>query len=356
MIQKMYRLLLTLLAIFMKMNKFLVVEVHDNKWSEIVNKSKSHDFYHTQSYHLLEKDNRPILFVMEFGSDFVGIPLIIRKIPNTCYFDCTSVYGYCGPISNLDIDAIPQQCIESFQTALESFFVSNSIVTAFSRLHPLISCGGLFREFGVVKNINQTVAIDLRMTAEEQKKQYRKSNKSELNQLRRKGFEVVEGCSRKDLDVFVSIYHETMTRVDATQNYFFDHKYFYDFLDSKCFLNKLLLAKKDEIIVAGAIFTISNTMMQYHLAGTRKEFIKETPMKLILVEDRLLGNNLGLEFFHLGGGVGGSDDDSLFRFKSGFSDYRCQFKVWNYIADQELYNVLCKDKDANSSFFPLYRS
>jgi hypothetical protein len=158
------------------------------------------------------------------------------------------------------------------------------------------------------------------LRTEEQKKQYRKSNKSELNQLRRKGFEVVEATTIDEIDKFVSIYHETMQRVDANSNYFFDYKYFYSFLKNPCFKSKLLLAKFNGEVSAGAIFTITNKIMQYHLAGTTEKYIKETPMKLILDEARLLANQLNLDYLHLGGGVGGSDEDSLFRFKSGFSD------------------------------------
>ena len=98
--------------------------------------------------------------------------------------------------------------------------------------------------------------------------------------------------------------------------------------------------------------------MQYHLAGTSKEFLKDTPMKLLLDEARLIGNEIGLDYLHLGGGVGGSDEDSLFRFKSGFSSYRCQFKTWQYIVEPDAYNILVsqRTKNKDSSFFPLYRS
>ena len=202
------------------------------------------------------------------------------------------------------------------------------------------------------------VAIDLKITPEEQKKQYRKSNKSELNQLRRKGYEVVEAETDAEIDAFITIYHETMTRVEASKSYFFDREYFYNFLKNKCFKNRLLLAKYDGKICAGAIFTITNKIMQYHLAGTTEEFIKDTPMKLILDEARLLGNSLNLEYLHLGGGVGGSDEDSLFRFKSGFSDYRCEYKIWRMIVDTKTYNELVElsKADKTSTFFPLYRS
>jgi lipid II:glycine glycyltransferase (peptidoglycan interpeptide bridge formation enzyme) len=175
--------------------------------------------------------------------------------------------------------------------------------------------------------------------------------------LRRKGFEVVEATTIDEIDKFVSIYHETMQRVNANSNYFFDYKYFYSFLKNPCFKSKLLLAKFNGEVSAGAIFTITNKIMQYHLAGTTEKYIKETPMKLILDEARLLANQLNLDYLHLGGGVGGSDEDSLFRFKSGFSDKRGFYNIWKMVVDDEKYEKLVNELnvDTNSDFFPLYR-
>lgn len=340
------------------MNNFFVVEAQDTKWSEIINGCKYFDFYHTQSYHLLEKQNRPVLLVGIHDGITIALPLIIRQIPNSELFDCTSAYGYCGPISNINLEEVPKSIINLFTAELLQFFKENDIVTAFSRLHPIISFGEVFDDFGQIIPINKTVAIDLKISPEEQRKQYRKSNKSELNQLQRKGYEVVEAETDDEINSFIDIYNETMRRVEASNSYFFSQDYFYNFLKNKCFQNKLLLAKKDGVVTAGAIFTVTNTIMQYHLAGTTEAYIKETPMKLILDKARLMGNELGLEFLHLGGGVGGSDEDSLFRFKSGFSDYRCLYQVWRIIVDEKKYQELVEKSKANknSSFFPLYRS
>src|SRR5690606_7067649 len=142
-------------------------------------------------------------------------------------------------------------------------------------------------------------------------------------------------------------------------NYYFSKQYFYDFLATADFDSKLLVAKFDGKVIAGAIFTYTDKIMQYHLAGTTEAFIRDTPMKLILDEARLLGNQLGLHYLHLGGGVGGSDEDSLFRFKSGFSKNFKQFSVWKYIVDMDNYEMLVQKneiKDRQSNFFPLYRS
>jgi lipid II:glycine glycyltransferase (peptidoglycan interpeptide bridge formation enzyme) len=340
------------------MSKLKVVEVHNDEWSNIVAKCINYDFYHTQSYHKLEQNNRPVLLSLNVEGNTIALPIIVRSIPNTEWFDCTSAYGYCGPISSLDIKNIPLEQIDLFRRELISFFKQSNIVSTFSRLHPLIESQHFFTDFGVIRNLNKTVAIDLHLAPDEQRKQYRKSNKSELNQLRRKGFEVVEARTEDEIDNFIEIYTETMERVNAVAMYFFDRDYFFRFLKSTDFNSKLLVAKFEGKITAGAIFTITNGMIQYHLAGTTEEFIKVTPMKLILDEARLLGNELNLDYLHLGGGVGGSDEDPLFRFKSGFSNLYCQYRVWQLIIDRQKYDELVVQNNATEKgdFFPLYRS
>src|SRR5690606_33337208 len=108
-----------------------------------------------------------------------------------------------------------------FQEKLLVFFNEKRIVSAFARLHPIINNDVLFDMFGTVKGLNKTIAIDLRLSPDEQRKQFRKSNKSEINQLRRKGYEVVEGTTKGEIDEFIAIYYETMQRVEAKNMYFF---------------------------------------------------------------------------------------------------------------------------------------
>lgn len=346
----------TLQNTFMK--SFTILEVTDPKWEEIIANSKEYDFYHTSCYHALEKENRPILAVAHFEDDFIAIPLLIRKIGDSEWYDCTSVYGYCGPISSCGFEDVKTEHIQYFQTQLIEFFNDNKIVSVFSRLHPLMKNDNLLENFGNLIEVNKTIAIDLRLTEEEQKKQYRKSLKYDINQLRKKGYYVTEASSKEEVDAFVEIYIQTMKRVAATEDYFFDANYFYDLLNNNCFATKLLLVKWEDKICAGAIFTITNNIIQYHLAGTALEFISYSPMKLILDEARSIGSKLKLYYLHLGGGAGGSDQDSLFRFKSGFSNFSHQYKNWQLIVNQKKYKELTKKQgtDKDSCFFPAYRA
>lgn len=340
------------------MKNFKIISIDDKEWDETIKESLNCDFYHSQSYNLLESTGETLLLKQELEGDFIAMPIILRDIPETNYKDCTSVYGYSGPISNKDIECVEKKMIDLFIQNMKHYFKNKNVVSCFSRLHPIFNNDTLLRSVGEILDLNKTVGIDLSLPLDEQKRSYRKSNKYEINKLKKKGYLVVEGKTKSDIDEFINIYNETMRRVSASENYFFSNEYFNSFLSNDSFETKLLLAKMEGVITAGAIFTISNGIMQYHLAGTRGEFSKDTPMKLILDEARLLGFELNLKYLHLGGGVGGSDEDSLFRFKSGFSKKYFQFKIWKYICDEnkysELVNEFCNDK--KSSFFPLYRA
>ena len=337
------------------MFNFEVIDTDNPKWDVLVKSSFIYDFHHTSFYHKIDNIYTSIMFVVTDNEDFIVFPLVLRPIEGTPYFDLTSIYGYGGPITNRKDFTFSSDLIYFFRENFINYCKENNIISAFSRLHPLMDQEVFFSGMGEVSSLNKTVAIDLRLSPEEQKRQYRKSNKSELNQLRRKGFYVEEAKNTEEIDRFIEIYYETMDRVEASPYYYFSKEYFHSFLNNDFFGNKLLLAKFEDKIIAGAVFTTTDKIMQYHLAGTTEEFIKVTPMKLILDEARLIGNDLSLEFLHLGGGVGGSDEDSLFKFKSGFSDLYCQFSVWKYIADESVYTQLSKDKK-QSAFFPLYRS
>lgn len=330
------------------------------EWNELIGKATIYDFYHCASYNNLEKSGAPFLFVVqdEAGA-FIAIPLLKRSIDGTGYFDCTSAYGYPGPFSNIKNLEGKKELLQYFHDSLLKYAATENIVTIFSRLHPIIEQAGFFNGLGEVVSLNKTVAIDLTLPLDMQRRQYRKSNKSEVNQLRKNGFVVKEAADKGEIDTFIAIYTDTMKRVNAHPYYFFDAEYFYNFLNSEDYQSRLLLAFKDGEITAGAIFTVTKAIMQYHLAGTKEEYMKVTPMKLIIDEARLLGTDWGLQYLHLGGGVGGSENDSLFAFKAGFSDLNFTYKVWKLVVDEavnnELVQVRSQTKAINKNYFPLYR-
>ena len=342
--------------------KVRVISVSEKqKWNEIVTRAFVYDFYHCNSYNSLDRLGEPFLFVAEEDEDFIAIPLIRRKIKETSYYDCTSVWGYPGPIASKHPSSLSADFIAFFQREIRQYMVKNKIVAAFSRLHPIIPQQPLLEDIGAVTTMNKTVAIDLSLPPEEQRRQYQKSTKWRINKLRSRGYSVKRADTPDELSAFYAIYIETMERLNADVFYFdcFPLDYFQKLLSLDDARSNLLIAYRDGEVVAGSFFIATEKFMQYHVAGTKTEHMKDTPMKLIVDEARLMANEMNLDYLHLGGGVNGTDEDSLFQFKAGFSDQTFRYKVWKYIADEDMYNHLvqnkAKEKQLNSAFFPLYR-
>ncbi|WP_164465197.1 GNAT family N-acetyltransferase [Chryseobacterium lactis] len=268
------------------------------------------------------------------------------------------MYGYCGPISNLCFKEISKEHFTLLRNFFLDFCKTNKIVSVFSRLHPIVDYGSFFSEFGEISILNKTVVINLRQSHEKQYECYRKSTKYEIRRLAKQGYTITEAHKPEEVDDFIKIYYKTMSKVNAFERYYYDKNYFYKFLNNIDYRIMLLLAKKDNKLVAGAIFTIVGDIMQYHLAATMDEYIKDSPMKLIINEARKKANSYNLKYLHLGGGFGGKDNDNLFLFKSGFSkDFR-QFSIWKLIVNDTQYNKLVLIRNLHqtkNNFFPLYR-
>jgi hypothetical protein len=342
---------------------FEVIKSSDLEWGDRIKSSLIYDFHHTSCFHIIETNEheKGLLFVAEDENDFIALPLVIREIPNTQYFDASSVYGYAGPVASKEITKLDEELIHFFHDKFLVYCNENNIISVFSRLHPLIKQSSFFANFGSVKELNKTVAIDLTEPIEVQRQHYSRSYKNQINQLKkRKGYSV-EKLEIKDIAIFMDIYFETMERVNATNYYFFSNDYLIDLVQNNCFEAIILVAYNTEGVPASAaIYTLTGNIMQYHLGGTKDFALEDAPIKYVMDEARLLASKLNLEYFSLGGGLGGSDDDSLFRFKAGFSKNFFQFSVWNLIVNMEAYEELVKQKDIKASdypsFFPLYRA
>src|SRR5262249_42633742 len=87
--------------------------------------------------------------------------------------------------------------------------------------------------------------------------------------------------------------------------------------------------------------------------------------RMVIDEARQWASEHGCHVFHLGGGVGSGPDDSLLRFKMGFSGRTHPFCVWRWVLFPEVYQQLCDHKAAlnerlgrrsKAGYFPEYRS
>tara|TARA_R110002051_G_scaffold240108_1_gene300696 strand:- start:131 stop:1144 length:1014 start_codon:yes stop_codon:yes gene_type:complete len=327
------------------------------KWQKVLSEVDTYDFYHTYEYHIIAKkqDETPLLFLYTHKRIIVALPLLRRAIKGTPYFDLTSVYGYAGPLSkNVDHDYDNDHFIKEFKEMLGVL----KITTIFSRLHPYIPFQQqVLKNLGNTPVLGKVVNIDLGLPLELQKRQYSKSTRNRVNKCRR-CCTVTNGSTEEDIHTFMSIYKENMDRVSASKEYYFAKKYYLDLLHSTAFKTTMLLLHHAETqeSMAAALFIQTNEMVQFHLSGTRTKFLKLAPANLFLDEMRLKATEEGYRYFNLGGGLG-AKEDALFSFKASFSKDHKDFRVWQYIVDQPVYNVLSRKKQTRSKndYFPLYR-
>lgn len=299
-----------------------------------------------------------MLFVYQEDGLFIALPVIKRKVENTDFYDMTSVYGYCGPVSNIHTAEMSTDTLLGFKAAFADFMTGEHAVCIFSRLHPFFEQCRLLEAIGGVVENGTTLYMDLSLSIEDQRNRYDKRLLRQIRKLREKGYEIKEGICTNEIRAFVDIYHKNMDRVNASANYYFDEHYFTEILNLQGFDNKLLLIYHGAELTCGAIVLLGDTIIRNHLSATSPDYLKESPSKLLTDEISLLGRKAGKKIFHLGGGVGGKED-SLFAFKRGFSDLQVKDHIWCYINDPDAYaGIVAKagaDIDAESSYFPLYR-
>ncbi len=340
-------------------------------WDDFLKSVNNYDFYHTYDYHHISKSESEDAILIKYTNNdiYIGLPLIIRKIPDTDYYDATTVYGYSGHIGSkmpLDFDTT------NYEHYLLEFLHKHNIISVFSRLNPYIKFQNiLFSKLGESSKFNDTnyfgelsylgkiVNINLTESLDEQRTRYSRRLKTHLNKAN-KNLSLKIAETKEDLQVFKTLYHNNMKRINAKKYYFFSDTYFDKFITTKDFKTEILFAIDNETkkIIAGSMFVKTNKIVQYHLSGADENYLHLNPTKFIIDQMRIRATNEGFEVFNLGGGLGANEKDSLFQFKSLFSDEYHPFFVWKLIANQKVYKELCKKNNIDyksSSFFPLYR-
>lgn len=330
--------------------------VEKKSWDAILNKIQDYDCHHTFEYHDISKQAGEVSMLLVYETEFktIALPVIKRSIENTEFFDCTSAYGYVGPVFSTNV--IKKDFLD-FQHALHEFFSQEKIISVFARLNPFIEGQtNVISNLGTVETLGKVISIDLNKALQKQRSAYSKITKRYLNKAH-KFCTIKRSVSPEDIMVFRDLYYENMNRVNANEFYFFSEEYFLNIIKTKDFETEVIYAvlKETGEIISGAIMMKKNRVVHYHLSGTLTKYMHLNPLRLILDEARIQSTNEVYDFFNLGGGLGGTED-SLFKYKSTFSKEVKEFKVWKYIVNPEVYKALSKDNNTTATnFFPSYR-
>ncbi len=335
------------------------IEAKHPGWKSFLNRVP-HDVYHLPGYGSIEAwllEGDALAWYHEDAFNTLLIPLIARKIQEyPAYRDLVSPYGYPGVLS---LNPLSSEEAHEFLLRFNSEAKQESYVSSFIRLNPVLNAWELPEQ----SNYQQwkhggTVSVPLSLAEESLEEMFSLNHRRNLKKLHELGYHT-EINHYESIQLFIDAYRRTMNRRSAHSYYFFPDEYFKiitELLKDKLIYISVLDAKRNW--VAGGLFTLFNGTMQYHLGATTDEAYFVSPSKLMIEAAVRIGKERGASILHLGGGVGGSTEDGLFRFKKGFGSSFHPFSTLRFIHDEQLYIDLVShlpEQKRSNLYFPAYR-
>jgi Acetyltransferase (GNAT) domain len=354
------------------------------RWTALVNNlpAQRRDIHFLPEYGRIYRDSygfSPHLAVYRAGEDFIIQPLVrrpLRKLPFLAdaadagsFSDVANPYGYGGPVSNVSGHETAHHLYKRFAEAFARWCDDADIASEFASLHPFMAQHQLAIVSPVLapkleKNI---VFVDLAQSEAATKKDIRKGHRSSIAAARRAGarIEKVEATAN-NLALFNEMYDATMVRQNAADRWFVPKNYFETCMRQLgAGRSSLFFAFLDHNVESGCLLMHDFATAYYHFAGTYAKHPALGVNNLMVYETAIWARSAGYTRFHLGGGVTGNNDDSLLRFKSGFSDLRAPLYTYFCIRDKAVYDRLCERKrayelattgaESQSDFVPIYR-
>ena len=353
----------------------------DAEWNMYLSRVP-HDFFHRAEFHRVTENcanGKAWLAVYGNSDKFVAWPYLLQEIvgfehqATANLRDITSIYGYTGPLAfgcNGD-----EAFLLSAWNAMLDAWASQYVVSAFTRFHPVLANHGwvpYLRNDAPPRNFVQesvaegkTVGIDLQRSPQEIWHGYKRQLRQALRRLFDLGISVTVDPDWRDLDQFVRIYYGTMKRNRAGSSYLFPSQYFRELKESLGEHGSMIVARSGDDIVSAALLIEYAGIVTVHLLATDPRFVELSPSKLLLHEAQAWARARGNRVLHLGGGRGSRTDDSLFRFKSLFSDSAYPFYTGRWILNREAYDTLANERRTQAErlrftvadgYFPAYRA
>lgn len=323
-----------------------------DEWDELLDcfPDENQDVYFTKKYISLyeDTDHKALCVSCKDGECIMIMPFLRGEIEG--YYDFETAYGYGGPIANTD-DL--EWSYEAF-SAIYDHFIKNGYVCGFIRFHPLLCNEKLIKvneKEELRKNSNsiqivydrKTIAIDTSKELEEiWEKQICSKNRNMIRKAEKHQLKYKSEYDFSSYDEFIDLYIKTMRRLSADDFYFFDRSYFMRLRENLMGHSFLGTVRKDGKLICAAIFMYSECYGHYHLEGSDSDYSSFGANNYLLWKAACEMHELGIKEFHLGGGTGAQEDDSLYRFKKKFSFLEKSFLIGKAVFDRDAYLGICK--------------
>lgn len=317
------------------------------------------------SAHLACLRSRAGLIVQPFvRRPLASLPFLSRHCAGGDSADIANAYGFGGPLGRPDAATY-----RAFERELEAWCEEASVASEFASLHPLMADAqrGLIGDGLPLEFVKDVVVVDLGLSESELLSGLRKGHRSSLKRAQRSGVTVHNvPPNAENVAVFAAIYSETMTRLGAASRWFFPEDFFSATIEHLgADRTTLFFAHVDGVLESAALFMHDGPIAYYHFAGSKAQFPDLGVNNLMVFEALMYFKRRGLRCLHLGGGATDNPEDTLLRFKAGFSTCRAPLYTYFKVRSRTVYDELCRLKirdeiaqdgvESTSRFLPLYR-
>lgn len=278
------------------------------------------DIYYQNAYAALYENNDGELFnfVFQQGEHQIIFRSIKRKITHVAgipvteeLYDLETPYGYGGPLTNC-YDTV---FLNAAFAAYKAECIKQRIVCEFIRFHPFNQLTEHNECFDFFCQERQVVLVDLTLAQPERWSNYSKTTRNII----RKTQKVLTRHQADDaMDDFLSLYQQTMDKNQAADFYYFTPDYFNQL--SVIPGVELLAVKLADKYVSMGFFMQTGELAHYHLSANNSELLRENGNYALLDFAFERAQQNGCKWMMLGGGRTSASDDSLFKFKTKFSD------------------------------------
>ncbi|MDG0817354.1 GNAT family N-acetyltransferase [Bdellovibrio svalbardensis] len=244
------------------------------------------------------------------------------------YFDLETAYGFGGFCTNNSDRDFLGRAMQAYQARCKS----ENIIAEFLRFHPFNEFPQNFADnLDFARFDRSTVFIDLQNSKEDRWTRYGQTTRNIL----RKCAGSLEVQESNDIERFIELYYRTMDKNAAAGFYYFGRSYF----ESLLALDevKLFAIKHEGAIVSMAFIIFGEEIAYYHLSANHEEFYSLNANYYMLDEVSEIVRKEGKKVFFLGGGRTPEVNDSLFKFKSKFSDCLQPFWIGGKIYNHEVF-------------------
>lgn len=348
-----------------KINLFASDNIDWNTW---ISNISAADFYFTSEYMGLFQSltgDHARLFIAGSNEHYIAYPFFIRMIPFSSpalnletFFDIISPWYYGGWLEYNPLNKSSEKLHRFFLYEFHRFCVENKIVSEFGRLHPFVSSKILDDKTITFRNAGKIAFIDLHKDIADIWDDFSSNNRNKIRKAINFPIKISSSCSGYEISRFYEIYTQWMKSIHAADRYFFP-KSFFDSLISLNKFSKLLIAEYENQVIGGLLLLGNQIYSHSYLSASMPEFRMSGVNNILKYFGLLFSKKAGQRYFLLGGGHQGND--SLWKFKKGFSKASMDFKIFYTIHLPEIYNSLCQEAFSriatlpSNFYFPEYR-